>query len=111
ILFGNTHGTAAASDDCNGGTPAASSPTLTGYNVVGTFASAACAFSAGNNDQIGIDPLLGTLADNGGPTLTMVPGNGSPAIDAGNPAGCKDALGLPLPTDQRGMSRTAGLRC
>ncbi|HKE48599.1 MAG TPA: Ig-like domain-containing protein [Rhodanobacteraceae bacterium] len=111
ILFGNTKGAAAAADDCNGGTPAAASPTLTGYNVVGTFTSAACAFSAGNNDQIGVDPLLGALADNGGATLTMAPGNGSPAIDAGSPAGCKDSLGVLLSSDQRGSARIAGLRC
>ncbi len=29
------------------------------------------------------DPLLGPLADNGGPTLTMLPGAGSPALNAG----------------------------
>ena len=30
---------------------------------------------------------------------------GSPAIDGGNPAGCKDAQGNLLKTDQRGMPR------
>jgi hypothetical protein len=30
------------------------------------------------------DPHLGSLADNGGPTLTHLPQDGSPAIDAGN---------------------------
>lgn len=33
-----------------------------------------------------LDPLLGTLADNGGSTLTHALLPGSPAIDAGNPA-------------------------
>lgn len=42
------------------------------------------------------DPLLGALQDNGGPTKTMMPGKGSPAIGKG--AGCP-------PTDQRGMPR------
>jgi len=32
------------------------------------------------------DPLLGPLANNGGPTLTHLPLAGSPAIDAGDPA-------------------------
>jgi len=55
------------------------------------------------NDQTGtpadpIDPLLGPLADNGGPTLTHLPLDGSPAIDAG--------LNINLPaTDQRGLAR------
>ncbi|MFN4260210.1 MAG: choice-of-anchor Q domain-containing protein, partial [Gemmataceae bacterium] len=51
----------------------------------------------------GVDPLLGPLADNGGPTLTHALLPGSPASDAGsNPAG--------LATDQRGdgFPRTRG---
>jgi hypothetical protein len=43
------------------------------------------------------DPLLGPLADNGGPTGTMAPAAGSPAIDAGAAFG--------LTTDQRGLAR------
>lgn len=111
IFSGNTTGTAATTDDCNGTTPAAASPSLTGYNVVGAFTGASCAFNATNNDQIGVDPLLGALADNGGTTMTMAPGAGSPALDAGDPAGCKDNLGRALANDQRGMARVAGLRC
>ncbi|NJP07125.1 MAG: right-handed parallel beta-helix repeat-containing protein [Chloroflexaceae bacterium] len=45
------------------------------------------------------EPLLAALADNGGPTQTMAPGIGSPAIDAGGSA-C-------LPNDQRGQPRPA----
>ena len=33
------------------------------------------------------------------------------AINAGNPAGCSDHDGLPLSTDQRGMTRTSGGIC
>jgi len=47
------------------------------------------------------NPLLGPLADNGGPTLTMAPGTGSPAIDAGSAAGLK--------TDQRGLPRPSNI--
>ena len=46
------------------------------------------------------NPLLGSLANNTGPTLTMLPADGSPAIDAGNNAAAAD-----LTTDQRGLSR------
>ena len=46
------------------------------------------------------DPRLSPLQNNGGPTLTHVPLNHSPAIDAG------DNTGLP-PTDQRGYPRIA----
>jgi CSLREA domain-containing protein len=47
----------------------------------------------------GVDPQLGLLADNGGPTQTMLPSNTSPVIDQGEAqAG--------LTTDQRGEART-----
>ena len=47
---------------------------------------------------IGGNPMLGGLADNGGPTLTHLPLTGSPVIDAGNRGS--------LATDQRGFDRT-----
>lgn len=46
------------------------------------------------------DPLLGTLQDNGGPTWTMLPGAGSPALGA---ATCSAGE-----TDQRGVARPTG---
>src|SRR5262249_46809469 len=52
-------------------------------------------------DQQGVDPLLGPLADNGGPTLTQRLLLGSLAIDTGTDAGCP-------PTDQRGVPRPQG---
>jgi CSLREA domain-containing protein len=51
-------------------------------------------------DQEGVSPMLGALADNGGPTDTMLPGTTSPAIDKGSAASQAD------PThDQRGLTR------
>jgi hypothetical protein len=48
---------------------------------------------------IGVDPQLGALGDNGGPTQTQLPSANSPAIDKGKaPAR--------LITDQRGHART-----
>jgi hypothetical protein len=47
------------------------------------------------------DPLLGALANNGGPTQTMALGVGSPAIDAAVPANCPA-------TDQRGQAPADG---
>jgi len=44
------------------------------------------------------DPVLGALADNGGPTQTMALSVGSPALNAGDNTAC------PL-TDQRGLAR------
>jgi hypothetical protein len=57
----------------------------------------------GSHNLIGVDPLLGPLADNGGPTLTHLPLPGSPVIDAGDPA-----IPSPPPADQRGLARIAG---
>ena len=53
-----------------------------------------------------LDPLLGPLQRNGGPTLTTAPLPGSAAINAGDDA----VLGAPLnlTTDQRGRSRKSG---
>lgn len=48
----------------------------------------------------GVDPQLGALAANGGPTKTQLPQAGSPAIDAGSTA---------LTTDQRGLARPVDL--
>ena len=62
-------------------------------------------------DQLGVivgDPLLGALQNNGGSTLTMLPGTGSPAIDSGsNDLALElsvdpDADEVPLDFDQRG---------
>ena len=57
------------------------------------------------------DAVLGPLQDNGGPTKTRAVLAGSPAIDAGNPGGCADPVGVPLLTDQRGAKRQLGARC
>jgi hypothetical protein len=79
------------------------SGTLTslGYNL---SSDASCVFS-GAGDRNNIDPNLGPLQNNGGPTLTMALLSGSPAIDAGNPAGCTNDKGKLLKTDQRGKAR------
>jgi CSLREA domain-containing protein len=72
-----------------------------------------CTF-AGTGDVTGTDPQLDPqLADNGGPTPTHALAFKSPARDAGDPAGCNAADGLPLATDQRGAGfpRVDGPAC
>jgi hypothetical protein len=61
-----------------------------------------CAFG-GPGDLQSSNPLLGPLADNGGPVNTRALLAGSPAIDAG-------ALGCPA-TDARGVARPQGASC
>src|SRR5829696_1635841 len=65
-----------------------------------------------NGDKVGtvaspIDPVLGTLGANGGPTSTHKPLTGSPALDAGDNALAKDASDNTLTRDQRGAGRFA----
>ncbi len=74
-----------------------------GYNLIGDTSD--CTFTSTTGDLTNINPFLGPLQDNGGPTFTHASMIGSPAINAGNPAGCVDHLGNPLSTDQRGMPR------
>ena len=50
------------------------------------------------------DPLLGALGDHGGETATLVPSEGSAALDAAQAADCPG-------TDQRGVSRPVGTGC
>jgi hypothetical protein len=85
-----------------GGTPDFNG-TLTsqGFNLIGA-GSGATITPAQSTDQVGttaspIDPLLGPLQDNGGPTFTMALLSGSPAKDKGDSGGSN--------TDQRGFTR------
>jgi hypothetical protein len=60
-------------------------------------------------DQQGIDPALGPLADNGGPTETVLPAFASPAIDHGISSGLTtDQRGRPRPQDLLGVPNAAG---
>jgi hypothetical protein len=109
----NTSIDGASLDDCH------VSPTTTltdgGHNLVGVVGGTDdCAFVNGvNGDLAGtatspLDPDLGALADNGGPTPTQALLSGSPAIAAGNAADCEAA---PVnDRDQRGDPRNATTR-
>jgi CSLREA domain-containing protein len=78
-------------EDCSG--------TITngGYNL---DSGTSCGFTTQNNSLSSTDPILGPLADNGGPTKTHALLEGSPAIDKGNSFGAT--------TDQRGVARPQG---
>lgn len=56
----------------------------------------------------GLDPQLGPLANNGGPTQTHALKVGSPAIDKGKNF-ATDASNNPILTDQRGLTRPVDL--
>jgi CSLREA domain-containing protein len=79
-------------NDCNG------TITSEGYNLISDNTTAL----SGAGDRNNIDPKLGPLANNGGPTWTHALLAGSVAIDAVPLASCT------VSTDQRGMSRPQG---
>jgi len=100
LMDANTHMTIAqdVGDDCAGTVIAQD------YNL---FSSTAGCLGPGSLDVKNQPGLTGPLQDNGGSTFTNALLPGSPAIDAGNPAGCTGILGADLLTDQRGLPRLA----
>jgi hypothetical protein len=75
-----------------------------GYNLTNDTNGNACGFSA-VTDLVNKNPLLGSLASNGGPTQTMLPGAKSPAADViPNPTTLRGVAVCPG-TDQRGVTR------
>lgn len=73
-----------------------------GYNLIEN--ALGCAITGDTTGNVnGADPQLGPLQ--GSPTETHKLSLGTPAIDAGNPNGCKDANGVLLADDQRGHTR------
>jgi len=102
IIAGNTNEDIAVTDNTSN-----NSFQSNGFNLIGT---AGGAFDVLDNftaigDQTGItNPMLGPLADNGGPTLTHALLPGSPAIDAGDPAVVAGVGNTPV-SDQRGSGR------
>ena len=78
-----------------------SPPASLGYNL---SSDSSCNFDSAG-DLNNVNPGLGPLQDNGGPTQTMALPPGSPAVDAGNPKGCTNGFGKRLRTDQRGEPR------
>ncbi len=93
---GSVFYTSGSSSLCNtDGTPVSN-----GYNF---DYDGSCTHSwAGTGDLgSGADPQLGALADNGGPTLTMLPATTSPLIDVVPSGSCS------VSEDQRGMPRNS----
>jgi hypothetical protein len=78
-----------------------------GYNLIETISG--CGFVPSTGDLTDVDPSIGPLRNHGGPTETHSLLPDSPAINAGNPAGCTDQNGTVLVTDQRGVGRVG--RC
>jgi len=109
IIAGNHDDATGVNDfpDCaNGG----GTITSLDYNLIGIADGCEGVFTE-PNDQAGtdvtpIDPQLGPLADNGGPTLTHdLLGMSNPALNQIPLADCTDADSNPISVDQRGITR------
>jgi hypothetical protein len=99
ILFGSIIAGSTGSDDCV--VEQSASIISEGYNLAG---DTSCNFSE-TSDLNESNPLLGPLADNGGPTFSHMPQPDSPAIDRIPMGVCL------LTTDQRGGARPADSAC
>jgi hypothetical protein len=83
--------------------------TANNFNLFGTNDNPGVSgFTPGPTDivpRVSLAQILGPLQSNGGPTQTHALVPGSPAIDAGDPDGCRDNSGALLLKDQRGFTR------
>lgn len=104
VVARNTHssGGASTTENCTSPNPQPTSQKSFGYNLSD---DATCLLTATGDLQNSPTATLnfGPLADNGGPTKTIEPLAGSPALDTGNTT-C-------LAVDQRGASRPQGAKC
>lgn len=117
IIANNAHG------DCSVDGDGASIIDV-GYNLSG---DSLCAFSATRHSISDTNPMLGALANYGGPTQTMLPAASSPVVDVitPGPVALRGAGGafreIPDPaatgfcaagtSDQRGIARPGNLKC
>jgi hypothetical protein len=70
-----------------------------------------CGFTAADHSLSDVDPDLGPLQDNGGPTETLAPAPDSPVLNQIPPGTKADGTTLCPGTDQRGVARPQGTKC
>lgn len=93
--------------DNTGGAPDISGNVAAAFSLIGDPAGAALAEAVPGSDLVGVDPLLGPLADNGGPTETMAPSPKSPAVNRGGGSLTTDQRGAPRPIVYAGLPLSA----
>jgi hypothetical protein len=106
LLAANLDGTGSGSNvpDCSGALDSG------GYNLFGAVDGNCTITGTTTGNQAGtipapLDPVIGGLGDNGGPTYTHALLMGSPALEAGDPAGCEKFGGSVFSDDQRRWTR------
>jgi hypothetical protein len=75
-----------------------------GYNLTNDATGTACGFTR-STDKVNMNPDLGSLANNGGLTETMLPALSSPATDAIPKGTTLNGVSVCPGTDQRGYAR------
>lgn len=110
IVAGNTDNGTGPDIDINNGTILQAS-----LNLIGDGTSSGIVNGVNNNNvgttAVPLNPMLGALQANGGPTLSRAPLAGSPALDSVASVSCLDLDGQPLTVDQRGSARPVGPAC
>ncbi len=82
--------------------------TSQGYNLIGNTSGTTITGSTTGN-QLNVNPGLGPLQNNGGPTFTHALLSGSTAIEGGNSSGSNtDQRGLPRPVDSPVINNATG---
>jgi CSLREA domain-containing protein len=94
IVAGNSNGTGSTPNDIQGAVAA-------DFSLIGNTTGAT--ITVGNN-LVNVDPMLGPLANNGGPTMTHALLANSPARNAG----LNSLLQIAMTADQRGQTRISG---
>lgn len=110
IVAGNTDNGTAPDIDINNGTILQAS-----LNLIGDGTGSGIVNGVNNNNvgttAVPLNPMLGPLQTNGGPTLSRAPLAGSPALDSVAGVSCLDLDGQLLNVDQRGSARPVGPAC
>jgi hypothetical protein len=112
-LFSGTSGSVVLQNTLVAGNSASVAPDVSGpvtqsdHDLIAAGDGSTGLVNGQNGNQVGtaaspLDPKLGPLQDNGGPTPTLALLPASPGIDAG------DNAASPGPTDQRGLPRIVG---
>ena len=96
IIAGNT--AAGGSPDLRPDPDSVAMANSVSYSLIGDTSGSGITGATGTGNLLNVNPLLGPLADNGGPTKTHALLPGSPALDAGDPA-------ITTGVDQRGLPR------
>lgn len=83
------------------------------FSLIGNAGGSGIAQDSGHNDILGsakrpVDPQLGKLARNGGPTETLLPQFSSPSVGTGDRQLFSANLPFSLRVDQRGRARRLG---